>query len=629
MWNKDKLTKELKKRIIKRGKGLSPEFKDQFDEAFPPLLDLWMDLYGHRWDFLYQLEDLLRLMVKFSSSRSESLKELDKKRLAEPHWFHDGRQLAVMLYVDLFAQDLKGLEKHLDYLADLGVTLVHLMPLFDSPQGDSDGGYAVSDYQKVHPSLGTMDDLAQVADKMRRRGMSLILDFILNHTADNHQWARKAKEGEEEFQNYYFLFEESTAREYDQSLREIFPTVRRGSFTYEPKVKKWVWTTFNSFQWDLNYQNPDVFRAMAEQMLFLANQGAEVLRLDALAFCWKEKGTLCESLPKAHTLIQAFKGVARIAAPALSFLSEAIVHPDEVIQYISPKECELSYNPLVMATSWEALATRETRLLKLSLEKRFALPRGTAWVNYLRSHDDIGWTFSDEDAAQLGIDGYHHRRFLNQFYTGRFPGSFARGVPFQENPTTGDARISGTLASLAGLEKALKEEGPREVDLALGRILLLCGFNLSLPGIPLLYAGDEGAMLNDYSYTQDPAKSGDSRWVHRLPMDWGRIRPEGDRILTEFIRMVGLRQKLEAFSGILEMVKGEDPALLAFRCRGEEQELLVLANFSEKSLVVEPNSLRIWGGGYRFIDHLSSETVEGNVIMDPYQLRWLEKEDGQ
>ena len=315
---------------------------------------------------------------------------------------------------------------------------------------------------------------------------------------------------------------------YEKTLREIFPDEHPGAFTYFPDIERWVWTTFHTFQWDLNYANPAVFNAMAEEMLALANVGVEVLRLDAVAFIWKQLGTGCENLPEAHILIQAFNAVARIAAPAMLFKSEAIVHPDEVVKYIRSDECQLSYNPLLMALLWNSLATREVRLLAHSMKARFKIPTGCAWVNYVRCHDDIGWTFSDEDAAQLGINGYDHRQFLNAFYTERFEGTFARGLPFQENPKTGDCRISGTGASLAGLEKALTEETAVEVELAIRRILLIHGIILTIGGVPLLYLGDEIGMLNGYGYYDDPAKAGDSRWVHRPFMDWSKAAQRND-----------------------------------------------------------------------------------------------------
>ena len=365
---------------------------------------------------------------------------------------------------------------------------------------------------------------ATLAEELRSAGISLVLDFVFNHTSDEHEWARRARAGDPEYREFYYLFPDRTMPDaYERTLREIFPTVRRGSFTWRPELQRWVWTTFNSFQWDLRYANPAVLVAMAEEMLFLANAGVEFLRLDAVAFIWKQLGTSCENLPEAHLIIQAFNAIARIAAPALLFKSEAIVHPDDVISYVSPGECQVSYNPLLMALLWEALATRDVKLLSYSLAKRHHLPAGTAWVNYLRSHDDIGWTFDDADARWVWIEPHGHRRFLNAFYTGRFPGSFARGVPFQENPETGDARVSGTLASLAGLELALEQGDAAAIDLAVRRILLLYGVVLTAGGVPLIYLGDEFGTLNDYSYAAEPAKADDSRWVHRPRFDHQRL----------------------------------------------------------------------------------------------------------
>ena len=377
--------------------------------------------------------------------------------------------------------------------------------------------------------MGDLADFEELAKVLEKKGITLVLDFILNHTSDEHEWALKAMQGDPYYRDFYFIFPDRSIPEaYGAHLRDIFPEVRKGSFTYREEVQGWVWTTFNSFQWDLNYRNPEVFKAMSEEMLFLANLGTGVLRFDAIAFVWKELGTRCESLPNAHTLIRCFRAVARIAAPSLLFKSEAIVHPDEVMTYIDPKECELSYNPLLMATLWEALATRNPRLLRTTISRRFQVPEGCAWVNYTRCHDDIGWTFDGHDAALLGIDGFGHRQFLNAFYTGRHPGSFAKGLPFQENPITKDCRVCGTGASLAGLEKGIALHDKQEQQYAVRKILLLYGLISSLGGIPLIYIGDELGVCNDYSYREDPLKAADSRWVHRKNFDWNQAALRND-----------------------------------------------------------------------------------------------------
>jgi amylosucrase len=610
-------------------------FEARLRREWERLFGLLVDLYGGHYDFFYHLEMLLLEAGRSWLARPGWLKQLDARREADPEWFQSQRMVGGVLYVDLFSGSLAKLRDRLPYFTELGLTYLHLMPLFDAPEGNSDGGYAVSSYRRVSPSLGTIDELAELAREFQDHGISLVVDFVFNHTSDEHEWARRAQAGEAEYQEYYFIFpDRSMPDAYERTLREIFPEVRRGSFTWRDDMLKWVWTTFNSFQWDLNYANPQVFRAMAEEMLFIANAGVEILRLDAVAFIWKRMGSSCENQPEAHKLIQAFNALARIAAPAMLFKSEAIVHPDDVLSYIGPHECQISYNPLLMALLWEALATREVKLLAHSMHTRFKLPPGCAWVNYLRSHDDIGWTFDDADAWQMGIDPSGHRRFLNSFYIGRFEGSFARGVPFQENPDTGDARVSGTLASLAGLEQAVQAGDQRLIDLAVRRILLLHSIILSIGGIPLIYLGDEVGALNDYGYANDPAKASDSRWVHRPKADWrqravaqqNQATPSG-WILAELTRLIHLRGAQPAiWDGAMEVIETGNSHVFGFVRHHAGQRLLVAANFSEQPREMDGNRVRAYGPGYHFTDLISgnSITAEHSLRLEPYQCVWLE-----
>jgi amylosucrase len=620
-------------------------FVGRLQEHFPTLFPLLLELYGEQYDFFYQVERILALAASSWQARPAELKALDGQREAHPAWYQSEKMLGGVCYVDLFAGDLRRLREHIPYFQELGLTYLHLMPLFDAPQGDSDGGYAVSDYRTVDARLGTMDDLRALAADLRAAGISLVLDFIFNHTSDEHRWAKAALAGDPDHAEYYFHFADRTLPDaYDRTLREIFPDQHPGSFTYRPEIGKWVWTTFNVFQWDLNYRNPVVFREMAGEMLYLANAGAEVLRLDALAFTWKEMGTVCESLPKAHTLVRAFNALLRIAAPSLLFKSEAIVHPDEVARYISEGECQLSYNPLLMALLWNSLATREVRMLQRSMSYRFQITPECAWVNYVRCHDDIGWTFDDGDAAALGINGYDHRRFLNAFYTGRFPGSFARGLPFQENPRTGDARISGTLASLAGLESALRSGSAAEIELAVRRICLVHAVILSIGGVPLLYLGDEVGMLNDYGYVNDPAKAGDSRWVHRPATDWDRLERRRDpgtiegRIYTALRHLIEVRKATPAFGGShMNVINLGNDHVFAYvriapgahgQVNGEaaSQRVLVIANFTEHTQPVPANELRLYGLDYHFQELIGDREISlGNepLVLEPYQVLWL------
>ena len=609
------------------------EFNQRLENHFPRLFGLLVELYGGQYDFFYHLEELLAALAESWMERPAEMKTLDRAREQEPGWFLSNQMVGGVCYVDLFAGDLSGLRARIPYFQELGLTYLHLMPLFKVPEPENDGGYAISSYREVNPKLGTMAELTALAGELRASGISLVVDFVFNHTADQHEWALRAKAGDTEYQDYYRMFpDRSMPDAYEKTLREIFPDEHPGAFTFFPEIGQWVWTTFHSYQWDLNYQNPAVFTAMARELLALANAGVEVLRLDAVAFTWKEMGTSCENLPKAHILIQAFNAAARIAAPALLFKSEAIVHPDEVARYIRQDECQISYNPLLMALIWESLATRKVDLLSVSMRDRFQIPAGCAWVNYVRCHDDIGWTFDDGDASRVRIEGYSHRRFLNDFYTGRFPGSFARGLPFQENPKTGDCRISGTCAALAGLEKALQEETANEVELALGRILLIHTLILTIGGVPLIYLGDETGMLNDYSYRHDPSKAHDSRWVHRPRTDWERMElrsrpetPEG-RIFAGLRRAILARKNNAVFTGgEFQWVDSGSEQVFAFLRTHEGERALVLANFSEQPQRIEANLLRLYGLSYRFKDLLSGLQVPAaDLNLGPYDVVCLQ-----
>ncbi len=583
-------------------------------------------LYGARADFDSFLIELLDSAHASWGERASSLRELDLRREADPAWFQSERMLGAVCYVDRFAGDFAGIETNIPYFRQLGLSYLHLMPPYACPQPHNDGGYAVSSYRQTQPQLGTIEQLRGLAARLREAGISLVLDFVFNHTSDEHEWALAAKAGDAGRRDFYFIYPDRQQPDaYERTVREIFPDEHAGAFSPLPLSAGggWVWTTFHSYQWDLNYANPAVFAAMAGEMLFIANLGVEFLRMDAVAFIWKRLGTVCENLPEAHTLLRAYNALARIAAPALLFKSEAIVHPDDVQSYISPAECQVSYNPLQMALLWNSLATREVNLLQQALERRHALPEGAAWINYVRSHDDIGWTFADEDAAEFGIDGWRHRQFLNRFFVNRFPGSFARGVPFQDNPATGDCRISGTCASLCGLEQG----DPYAVD----RILLLHGVAFAAGGVPLIYLGDEVGTLNDHGYALAPGQADDSRWVHRPRRDAARYARRDDpatpagQVFVGLLRLARLRAALPEFAGgQLIGFHTHRPSVLGFTRPGPRGPVLVLANFSEQAQEIAAQVFEAMPA--EVLERLSGEplALHAGLRLAPYQLMWLD-----
>jgi len=607
-------------------------FFERLESNFDRLFRTLYHLYGNRYDFYFHLEELLHLMAKVYSERIPRLKKRDLKKENNPGWYLSEKMIGGVCYVDLYSGDLKKMSKKIAYFKEMGLTYLHLMPFFKCPDGESDGGYAVSSYREVRENLGSMRDLEDLSNQFHENGINLVVDFINNHTSDEFIWARKALDGEEEFMEHYYMFPDRlTPDQYDASLREIFPDVRRGNFTYKKEIDRWVWTTFHNYQWDLNYKNPAVFNAMAEELLILANRGVDILRMDAVAFTWKKMGTDCENLPEAHCILQALNAISSVVCPGLLLKSEAIVHPDEVNRYIDKDECQISYNPLLMALSWESLATRDTKLLTHSMKHRFQIGENCGWVNYVRGHDDIGWTFSDEDAAFLGIHGYNHRHFLNRFYSGQFPGSFSKGVPFQHNPDTGDMRICGSAASLTGLEKAMASNDEAETELSIKRMQLLYGIAYSIGGIPLLYLGDEWGVLNDYSYRDDPGKSYDSRWVHRPDLREGAKAEQihkdvADRMTSFFKLMAGIRSQEPVFGNTGTSFPDQiDAHLFCFVRSNGADKMLVIANFSEhvRSVNVEWISDQIHS--VRFKDLLSdnSRTDASQLKIEPYQLLWL------
>lgn len=612
-------------------------FWQRVEEWFPDAFALLLELYGAHYAFFYHLEEILKTVAQTYCDRSPDLHALDAQREVDPLWFHSEQMIGGVVYVDLFAGTLAGVKTKIPYFKELGVTYLHLMPLYKVPE-INDGGYAVSSYREINPDLGTMADLIDLAKALRENGISLTLDFVFNHTSDEHDWAQQALAGDEDYQEFFLMFpDRHLPDQYERHLREIFPEHAPGSFTYRPEIDRWVWTTFNPFQWDLNYANPGVFAAMLGEMLFLANVGVEVLRLDAVPFVWKQLGTSSENLPQAHLIIQAFNALVRIAAPAMEFKSEAIVHPDDVIKYFGQgtragRECSLSYNPTLMALIWEALATREVRLLKYAMQGRFRIPENCAWINYVRVHDDIGWSFADEDAQALWMNPFDHRQFLNLFYTGQFPTSFASGLLFNYNPLTKDGRINGTCASLAGLERALKAQDDELIGLAIRRILLVHSIILSMGGIPLLYLGDELGTINDYSYQQDEKKFNDSRWVHRPVFDWERAERRHDpqaiegQVFQKLIHLINIRKSQPVFWGNkAQIVDTGNPHLFGFIHWRLPQGLLVLANFSEHDQKVDLVRFRTYGLKPHLHDLVKDEAVNlaREDILPPYQFLWL------
>lgn len=597
-------------------------------------------LYGDVVDIDELVNDLVSDAIDAAAARPEKLRILDRRREIDQAWFQRSRMIGYVAYADRFAGSLEGVAKHLDYLVELGVTYLHLMPLLKPRAGDNDGGYAVQDYDEVDPRIGTMADLQALADDLHDRGIALCVDLVVNHTAREHTWAQQALAGDPVYRDCYLVFPDRTLPDaYERTLPEVFPDMAPGSFT-EVTGLGWVWTTFHEFQWDLNYANPIVFRAMLGTMFALANRGIDVLRLDAVPFLWKRMGTDCQNQPEAHLLVRAFRSLTRLAAPGLALKAEAIVSPDMLVQYLGAHdryqpECDLAYDNQLMVMLWSTLASRDVRLAEQALSRRRPAPQSTSWVTYVRCHDDIGWAVSDEDAGAVGLDGFSHRRFLNDYYSGRFAGSFARGALFQENEATGDARISGSAASLCGIDSALASGDDDALALALRRLESMYAVVFSFGGIPLIYMGDELAMLSDSQWDDDLAHADDNRWMHRPPMDWAAADRRNDaktlegKAFSAIRRLVDARRSLLALraGGDTEIVPTENNSVLVYRrAHPRSAPFLALTNFSDLTQDVDADVVR--RSGLHAPRHVHSTTGElgieaARIQLPPWGFGWL------
>lgn len=532
-------------------------FTKRFLDQLPSIEELFNYIYGGHPNRNQYFDLLLVGLIKNYQERSTTLLKKDEAKAIKGNWFLSNQITGMSLYVDRFAGSLKGLAEKLDYFDELGVNFLHLMPVFESPEGESDGGYAVSNFRKVDTRFGTNDDLNALVEKMNANNMYLMLDIVLNHTSHHHEWAQKAKAGDQYYQDFFYFYDNrDIPNQLDQTMPEIFPESSPGSFTYIEACNKWVMTVFHHYQWDLNYSNPAVFVAMLENVLHYGNLGVDILRIDAPAFIWKELGTTCQNLPQAHILLRLIKQCVMVTTPGMALLGEAIVAPDEIIKYFGTnnyvaRECDVAYNATQMALQWDALATGDTRVMLSAQYPILQKPYGCTWISYTRCHDDIGLGYDDYMIERAGFNAYQHRTYLKNYFAGWHEGSPSAGALFSVNPKTGDARISGSLASLCGLEKAIEWNHQPSIEDALKKIILMQAHSMFMGGIPMLFYGDELAYTNDYSYLQDPGKSYDNRWMHRPLMNWDRNEKRKqagtfeERIFSETKKLIATRKALE------------------------------------------------------------------------------------
>ena len=604
------------------------EYEARFNQYYDELKWLYCELYKNQDE---ALEQLCGQMYRFYTERKAALKRMDRERAKNPQWYKGNRMVGMMMYTDAFAGDLKGVLKHLNYIEECGVNYLHLMPLLDTPEGRSDGGYAVSDFRKVRPDLGTMEDLECLAAECHKRDVSICLDFVMNHTSEDHEWARKARMGDPEYQSRYFFYDNyDLPAQFERTVPEVFPTTAPGNFTWVADAGKYVMTTFYPYQWDLNYWNPVVLNEMVGNMLNLVNRGIDVIRIDAVPYIWKQLGTNCRNLPQVHSIVRIMRIICEIVCPGVLLLGEVVMEPDKVVPYfgsVEKPECHMLYNVTTMAATWNSVATKDIRLLRQQMNVVSSLPKDYVFLNYLRCHDDIGWGLDYPWLKQFGIDEVSHKKYLNDFLTGQYPGSFGRGELYNSDPESGDARLCGTTASLCGIEKAAYERDEEALKKAVRLDLMLHAYMLSQSGIPVIYSGDEIGQENDYTYHENPKKWDDSRYLHRGSFRWDLEKKRSvkgslqETIFEGIKKLESIRAQFPVFCTDAEVwtIDTWDDAVLGLVRRSGEEKLIALFNFSEFDKVAWINEE---DGMYK--DLISGRRLEAKGVQIPaYGVYWL------
>ena len=564
-------------------------FMERLKRHHDELRWLYMELYDNADMFA----ELCSQMKWYYDQRNDKLRKLDAEREAAGEWYRKRDMVGMMMYIDNFAGTIKGVQEKLPYIEKCNVNYIHLMPFLDSPKGRSDGGYAVADFRKVKPELGTMDDLAALAEECHDKGISLCMDFVMNHTSEDHDWARRARQGDGEYMSRYFFYADpSIPREYEKTVPQVFPTTAPGNFTYLPELGHYVMTTFYPYQWDLNYRNPRVFNEMMYNFLYLANQGMDIIRIDAVPYIWKQLGTNCRNLPQVHTIVRMMRMIGEIVCPGIVLLGEVVMEPDKVAPYfgtVEKPECHMLYNVTTMATTWHTVATRDIRLLRKQMDIVCSLPREYTFLNYLRCHDDIGWGLDYDTLKSWEMKEVPHKKYLNDYFQGKTEGSVSRGELYNADPVTGDARFCGTTASMCGIESAGFEQDEQKMDWAITKDVMLHAYMFTQSGIPMLYSGDEIGQVNDYTYKDDPEKAPDSRYIHRGKFNWDLVENIKDtssvqgRIFGALDHLEKIRRSEAVFDADAQVYTKDysDQSILWIVRKAGGEELHAVFNFSD------------------------------------------------
>ena len=514
------------------------------------------------------------------------------------HWYQDA--VIYELHVRSFADsnddgigDFRGLTQRLDYLQDLGVTALWLLPFYPSPLRDD--GYDIANYRAINPAYGTMRDFKRFLRAAHDRGLRVITELVLNHTSDEHAWfqrARRAPAGSPERDFYVW----SDTPDLYPEARIIFQDFEASNWTWDPVAGAYFWHRFYSHQPDLNWENPEVEREMFDIVDYWLEMGVDGLRLDAVPYLFEREGTNCENLPETHQALKALRRHVDERFPGRMLLAEANQWPEDAVAYFGDgDECHMAFHFPLMPRMFMSVRMEDRYPLVDILAQTPPLPEGSQWAIFLRNHDEL--------TLEMVTD--EERDYMYRVYA--------------EDP---QARINlgirRRLAPLLGNDRRVIE--------------LVNALLLTLPGTPVIYYGDEIGMgdnfyLGDRNAVRTPMQwSGDRNGGFSranpqrlfLPViadpEYGAVNVEAQQsnassLLWWMKRMIGLRKRHTAFRGSIEFLLSENRHVLAFVREYEEERILVVANLSRRAQYVELD--------VRHLDGLVPEELIGHTEFPP------------
>jgi maltose alpha-D-glucosyltransferase/alpha-amylase len=535
------------------------------------------------------------------------------------HWYRNAifYELCVRAFRDSNGDghgDLPGVIERLDYLQELGVDCIWLLPICPSPLRDD--GYDVSDYFSIHPDYGTVEDFERLIAEAHSRGLRVITDLVVNHTSDQHRWFLESRASRNNPKRDWYVWSD-TDRRY-AGARIVFVDTETSNWAYDAQTEQYYWHRFYSFQPDLNYDNPEVRQAMLDVMRFWLDMGIDGFRVDAVPYLYEREGTSCEGLPETHTYLKRMRRFLEENWPDAMMLCEANQSPEEVVAYFGEDdEFHMGFHFPLMPRIFMALRREDATPIRAIMEKTPSIPTNSQWCTFLRNHDELTLEIVSEEERQ---------RMWREY------------AP--------DPRMRLNL----GIRRRLAPLLDNDLD----KIMLANRLLFSLPGSPIIYYGDEIGMGDDIAL---PDRNG-----LRTPMQWdstpnagfSSARPEhlyapviGDPVygyrqvnvayqrddpgslFNQMRALIALRKRHRAFGrGTIHFLDGQNGAVLAFLRVYEGEIILVIHNLSA-SRQVDTFDLTSYGSAQP-MDMLHPDTPQPPigkqpypVTLNPFESKWL------